>query len=91
LFGVPEIGLDDYDLSGAVIREFTTDLCQRVGAVADVVEKLQDGGWAGQVLGNCLEVGHRQVNTYAKAVYRQSRLQIDEQAITDIAEWNNVG
>jgi hypothetical protein len=40
---------------------------------------------------NYLEARHPEVEAYAKAVARLNRLDIEEDAITDIAEWSNDG
>lgn len=92
LFFLPEIELQEYDLTGAGIREFAADLDQRLGAVADVVEKLLDDGWSVEIVRNNLEARHPEVNTCAEAVHRLKRLNIEEEEdVTDIAEWSDQG
>ncbi len=92
LFFLPDIELDEYQLTGAGLREFAADLGHRIGAVADVVEKLRDDGWAVKVVANNLEARHPEVTTHAEAVARLQRLQIEEDRdVTDIAEWSDDG
>jgi hypothetical protein len=91
LFFLPEIELQDYDLTGAGIREFVADLGQRLGAVADVVETLRADGWTVKVVANNLEVRHAEVSSQAEAAARLKRLHIEEGTITDIAEWSDQG
>jgi hypothetical protein len=91
LFLLPDIELEEYELTGPGIREFAADLGQRLGAVADVVEKLQGDGWSVKVVANNLEARHAEVSTHAKAVARLNSLNIEEEVVTDIAEWSNEG
>lgn len=91
LFGLPEFEIQSYDLTGSGIREFAADLRQRLGAVADVVEKLRNDGWTVKVVASNLEARHAEVSTHAQAVTRLNRLHIEEEDVTDIAEWSDVG
>jgi hypothetical protein len=91
LIGLPEVELADYDLTPEGIRECAADLSQRLGAVADTVERLQSDGWAVQIIRNSREARHPQVSTHSEAVERLRRLHIDEDTVTDIAEWNDRG
>jgi hypothetical protein len=52
---------------------------------------LHGDGWAFKVVANNLEARHSEVEAYAEAVARLKRLQIEEDAITDIAEWSDEG
>jgi hypothetical protein len=44
-----------------------------------------------KVVANNLEARHPEVRTYEEAVARLKHLDIEEDAITDIAEWSNEG
>lgn len=92
LFFLPDIELEDYELTAEGIREFAADMGHRIGAVVDVVEKLLDDGWSVKVVANNLEARHPEVTTHAEAVARLKRLQIEEDRdVTDIAEWSDEG
>jgi hypothetical protein len=91
LFFQPDVELDEYELTGAGLREYAADLGQRLGAVAEVVEKLRGEGWAVKVVRNNLEARHQDVKSYADAVARLKRLNVEEGAITDIAGWSDKG
>jgi hypothetical protein len=91
LFFLPDIELDEYELTGAGLRRYSTDLRHRLGAVGAVVDKLRGDGWAVKVVTNNREARHREVRTYADAVARLERPDIEEDAITDIAEWSDDG
>ena len=56
-----------------------------------IVDKLRGDGWTVKVVANNLEARHPDVRTYADAVARLKRLDIEEDAITDIAEWSDEG
>ena len=90
LFGLPEFELQSYDLTGPGIRDFAADMGQRLGAVAGIVEKLLDDGWSVKIARSNLEARHPEVNSYAEAVRRLKRLNIEED-VTDIAEWSDAG
>jgi hypothetical protein len=91
LFGLPEFELQDCDLTGAGLQEYAADLGQRLAAVGDVVEKLRDDGWTVKVVHSNLEARHSEVNTCAEAGHRLKRLNIEEEDVTDIAEWSDLG
>jgi hypothetical protein len=92
LFFSPEIELEDYDLTGAGLREYAADLTERLSNVGAVVDKLLDDGWSVKIVRNNLEARHPQVKTYAEAVERLRRLEIEEDRdVTDIAEWSDDG
>ena len=55
LFGLPEFELQSYDLTSPGIRDFAADMGQRLGAVADIVEKLLDDGWSVKVVRSNLD------------------------------------
>ena len=52
---------------------------------------LHGDGWAVKVVANNLEARHSEVEAYAEVVGRLKRLNIEEDAITDIAEWSDQG
>ena len=92
LFFPPDIELDEDELTGAGLREYAADLAERLSNVGAVVDKLRGGGWAVKIVRNNLEARHPEVNTYAEAVERLKRLQIEEDRdVTDIAEWSDDG
>ena len=91
LFFPPDVELDEYDLTGAGIRRYAADLRQRLRGVGAVVDKLRSDGWTVKVVANNLEARHPEVRTYEEAVSRLNRLDIEEDAITDIAEWSQDG
>ena len=92
LFFLPEIELQEYDLTGAGLRRYAADLRHRLGAVGAVVDKLRGDGWVVKIVRNNLEARHPQVQTYAEAVARLNRLQLEEgRDVTDIAEWSDAG
>jgi hypothetical protein len=92
LFFLPDIELEDYDLTAGGVREFADDLAGWLGLVADVVDKLLDDGWSVMVVRNNLEARHPEVGSYAEALERLRRLQIEEDRdVTDIAEWRDDG
>jgi hypothetical protein len=92
LFFLPEVELDEYDLTGAGLREYAADLAERLSNVGAVVDKLRGDGWAVKIVRNNLEARHPEVNTYAEAVEPLKRLQIEEDRdLTDIAEWSDDG
>ena len=73
LFFLPEVELDEYDLTGAGLREYAADLAERLSNVGAVVDKLRGDGWAVKIVRNNLELRHPEVNTYAEAVERLKR------------------
>jgi hypothetical protein len=91
LFFLPGVDLDEYELTGAGLRRYATDLAQRLGDIGAVVDKLRGDGWAVKVVRNNLEARHQDVKSYADAVARLKRLNIEGGAITDIAEWSDKG
>jgi hypothetical protein len=91
LFFLPEVELDEYDLTGAGLRRYAADLGQRLRGVGAVVDKLRGDGWAVKVVANNLEARHPEVRSYEEALARLKRLDIEEDAITDIAGWNDEG
>ncbi len=91
LFGLPEFELQSYDLTGPGIRDFAAGMGQRLGAVADIVEKLLDDGWSVKVVRSNLEARHPEVTSCTEAVRRLKRLNIEEEDVTDIAEWSDRG
>ena len=91
LFFLPEIELQEYDLTGVGLRRYAADLDQRLRDVGAVVDRLRGDGWAVKVVANNLEARHPEVSTHAQAVARLKRLHIEEDAITDIAEWSDQG
>ena len=56
-----------------------------------IVDKLRGDGWTVKIVANNLEARHPDVRTYADAVARLKRLDIEEVAITDTAEWSDDG
>jgi hypothetical protein len=92
LFFLPQVELDEYELTGAGFRRYAADLGQRLRGIGAVVDKLRGDGWAVKVVANNLEARHPQVMTYAEAVARLTRLQLEEgRDVTDIAEWSDAG
>lgn len=91
LFGQPEYEFQEYELTGAGMREYASDLGKWLNEVADIVEKLRDDGWRVKVVANNLEATHREVNNCDEAVARLQQLGIDMDAIIDIAEWDDRG
>ena len=91
LFFLPEVELQEYELTGAGLRRYAADLGQRLRDVGAVVDRLRGDGWAVRVVANNLEARHPEVSTHAQAVARLKRLKIEEDAITDIAEWSDQG
>jgi hypothetical protein len=92
LFFLPEVELDEYELTGAGLRRYAADLSQRLRDVGAVVDKLRGDGWIVNVVANNLEARHPQVKTYAEAVARLNRLQLEEgRDVTDIGEWSDAG
>jgi hypothetical protein len=91
LFDLPEVALQDYDLTGGGIREFAADQAGYLGRVADRVDKLLADGWAVKIAHSHLEAQHPHVTSYAEAVERLRRLHIEEEAVTDIAAWSDAG
>src|SRR5262245_28005459 len=91
LFFLPDVELEEYDLTGAGLREYAADMAERLSNVGAVVDKLWCDGWAVKVVANNLEARHPEVSTYAEAVERLKRLGIEEDAITDIAGWSDEG
>ena len=90
LFFLPEVELQEYDLTGAGLRRYAADLDQRLRDVGAVVDKLRGDGWAVNVVANNLEARHPQVKTYAEAVERLRRLDLEQDRdVTDIAEWSD--
>jgi hypothetical protein len=87
----PASALDEYDLTSAGLRRYAAALGQRLGRVGAVVDRLRGDGWAVKVVANNLEARHPEVSTHAQAVARLKRLHIEEDAITDIAEWSDQG
>src|SRR5262245_58215700 len=92
LFFLPDIELDEYELTGAGLRRYAADLGERLCDIGTVVDKLWGDGWSVKVVANNLEARHPQVKTYAEAVERLRRLEIEEDRdVTDIAEWSDDG
>jgi hypothetical protein len=91
LFFLPDIEHQEYQPTGAGLRRYASLLCKHLGSIGAVVDKLRGDGWAVKVVRNNLEARHPQVKTYAEAVARLNRLQIEEDSVTDIAEWSDDG
>jgi hypothetical protein len=91
LFSRPDVELQEYRATGSGLRAYAADLGQRLGAVADLVDKLRKDGWSVLVRASNIEAWNLEVTTRAEAVARLKRLQIEEGAITDIAEWSVQG
>jgi hypothetical protein len=90
LFFLPDIELDEYELTSAGLRRYAADLGQRLRDVGAVVDKLRGDGWTVKVVANNLEARHPQVGSYAEAVERLRRLDIEEDRdVTDVAEWSD--
>jgi hypothetical protein len=78
-------------LTSPSLRRYAADLGQRLRAIGAVVDRLRGDGWAVKVVANNLEAPHPEVRTYEEAVARLKRLDIEEEALTDIAEWSDQG
>ena len=91
LFFLPGIELEDYDLTGAGLRQYAADLGQRLRDAGAVVDKLRGDGWAVKVVASKLEARHPEVRSHEEALARLKRLDIEEDAITDIAGWSDEG
>jgi hypothetical protein len=91
LFFLPDVELDEYDLTGAGLRRYAANLRQRLRDAGAVVDKLRGDGWAVKVVANNLEARHPEVRSYEEALARLKHLDIEEDAITDIAGWSDEG
>src|SRR4051794_31774496 len=70
LFSLPGYELQDYDLSGAGVRAFASDLAGRLCSAAVLIDKLQADGWLLTVFKSNLEARHPEVRTHDEAVRR---------------------
>ena len=91
LFFLPEIELQEYDLTGAGLRRYAADLDQRLRGIGAVVDTLRGDGWTLKVVASNLEARHPEVRSHEEALARLKRLDIEEDAITDIAGWSDEG
>lgn len=91
LFGEPKDEMVGYDDSSQGIRELAVVLGHKLAAVAEAVEILEGDGWAINIDGQQLEARHPMVHTREEAAERLRRLEIDDDLIDDIAEWNAEG
>jgi hypothetical protein len=90
LFFLPDIELEDYDLTGAGLRRYAADLGERLRDIGAVVDTLRGDGWAVKVVASNLEARHPEVRSHEEALARLKRLDIED-AITDIAGWSDEG
>ncbi len=92
LFFLPEVELQEYELTGAGLRRYATDLDQRLRDVGAVVDRLRGDGWTVKVVASNLEARHPEVRSYEEALARLNRLQLEEgRDVTDIAGWSDEG
>ena len=91
LFFLPEIELQEYDLTGVGLRRYAADLDQRLRGVGAVVDRLRGDGWVVKVVASNLEARHPEVRSHEEALARLKHLDIEEDAITDIAGWSDEG
>lgn len=91
LFGEPENEMAGHDDSSQGIRELAIVLGHKLAAVAEAVERLEGDGWAINIDGRQLEARHPEIHTRQAAAERLRRLEIDDDLIDDISEWNAEG
>jgi hypothetical protein len=91
LFFLPEIELQEYDLTSAGLRRYAADLGERLRDIGAVVDRLRGDGWAVKVVASNLEARHPEVRSYEEASARLKHLDIEEDAISDIAGWSDEG
>ena len=91
LFALAESELDDYELTAEGFREFASNLVERLDHAAKIAYILRDDGWSIRIVKSNLEARHTQVATYTQAVERLKRLELDQDDVTDIAEWSDSG